>query len=486
MAYAEEHGLRVLWLTRTASQVKHISQETGMLPLYGRKYCCIHEVVSKVDMRRFSTTCRAVRYAHRCPYWPGHPKSIAKPVALSELKELGRRLTTCPYEVLITSMPSAKAIVATHKQLSVIGWLFAKWIWSRERTLVIFDEGQNIVNNVLSMTKDTISISTVKKAALESRRFGFSSLADELSNAVRQYESMLSADGEAEVEDLLPSYSDLLLAGEEVQELKLKENLAPTSYLLSIADFKANLAGQKPLLVREGKKIRLEAPADPADVLAKTYEGWRATITMSATISADFLERLLGREFALLRAGWPYGDNLQAVVVRGLTTKYEKRDKKMMEDIQWLLRLVERRKALVFLPSHDIVESIDVPDGMLRETRDIEQDELERITAQFTESEKGLVAIFNGRLSEGVDLPSNLVILIGIPFVPPTTKNMRLIHRLAEILGDEKKAKLYGVVLPGLWSALQAAGRAVRGPDDRATVLLVDDRYQKLIHLMPR
>jgi Rad3-related DNA helicase len=53
-------------------------------------------------------------------------------------------------------------------------------------------------------------------------------------------------------------------------------------------------------------------------------------------------------------------------------------------------------------------------------------------------------------------------------------------------VGDEGKAKLYGVVLPGLWSALQAAGRAIRGPEDSADVYLIDDRYRSMVRLLPR
>jgi Rad3-related DNA helicase len=57
---------------------------------------------------------------------------------------------------------------------------------------------------------------------------------------------------------------------------------------------------------------------------------------------------------------------------------------------------------------------------------------------------------------------------------------------LAEIVGDDVRARLYGVILPGLWSALQAAGRAIRGPEDYANIYLIDNRYRKLIRLFPR
>jgi DNA excision repair protein ERCC-2 len=74
-AYALENRLRILWLTRTASQVRQVSYETGATPVYGRKLLCLHEVISKIDQRRFNQACKATRQAGRCPYYPGRPKA---------------------------------------------------------------------------------------------------------------------------------------------------------------------------------------------------------------------------------------------------------------------------------------------------------------------------------------------------------------------------------------------------------------------------
>ncbi|MEM0111362.1 MAG: helicase C-terminal domain-containing protein [Candidatus Parvarchaeota archaeon] len=89
-------------------------------------------------------------------------------------------------------------------------------------------------------------------------------------------------------------------------------------------------------------------------------------------------------------------------------------------------------------------------------------------------------------LTEGVDLSADLVICLGVPFSPPTVKQAALLRRLTEVLGDERKARIYGQILPALWSAIQAAGRAIRGPEDSATVFMVDDRYIPLTRLLPR
>jgi DNA excision repair protein ERCC-2 len=485
--YALERKLKVLWLTRTALQVRQVASETGTTPVYGRRLLCLHEVISRVDQRRFNQACRATRQAERCPYYPGKPKAI-NATTVSELKDAGRKTMTCPYEIQLLSLSASTALVATHRQLGLIGWLLAKWRAGRENIILVLDEGQHVVRDALTMVKDSISLKTLEKAGLEAAKYGFKDIANEILEAVEYYVGLLQTDGEIEADDRLPDYEDLIVAGEEAQEKKLRENYAPASHLLSLADFKASLAGRKPLLVREGKSLRLEATADPQEALQRVYHGWVKTVTMSATVSAEFLEAILSEEVTLLRAGWPYGDNLRAKMVYGLTTKYEARDEQMVEDIRWVLGLAQKGdgKALAFLPSFEMLEATTNGLDLLKEGKGMSQEDVDRLVSEFNSSEKPLTAVYSGRLSEGIDLSANTVLLIGIPFSPPTTRTAELLRRLTEIVGSEDRARLYGVILPGLWSALQAAGRAIRGPEDSATVYLLDSRYRKLLHLFPR
>jgi len=494
MAYAVENGLRILWLTRTGSQVSHVSRELRCLPIYGRRMVCIHETVSKIDLRRFNAACRAVRRAGRCPYWPGFPRAVRPPVTAKEVREIGRRVQACPHDCLIASLYATRIVAATHMQLRVIGWLLAKWRARRERTILVLDEGQHVIKGALSMVKDSISLRTVKRAAKEAKKYGFKDLGEELEEAVKEYHGILSEDGEVEVEDLLPDVSDLALAGDEIQEAKLRENYVPASYVLSLADFKTSLKNNKPILVKEGNRLRLEAPADPVESLRAIYNGWAATVTMSATISGELLESFLGREVTLLRAGWPFGEgNLTAYVVRGLTTKFERRDETLINDMAWAIDLAAKtkKKTLIFLPSHELLQRAlaraSRKEAIIAESPGLTQEEVEDIIKEYEEDHRRVIlSVFNGRLAEGVDLSANLVICLGIPFSPPTPKQQALIKRLSEVLGDERKARIYGQIVPAVWSAIQAAGRAIRGPEDRAVVFLVDDRYRPLRRLLPR
>jgi len=493
MAYATQNNLRVLWLTRTGSQLSHVSREALALPMYGRRMICLHETVSKIDLRRFNTTCRAVRRAGRCPYWPGYPRVLRPPLTASEVKEAGRRLGSCPHDCLVASMSQSRIVAATHMQLSSISWLLSKWHARREKTILVLDEGQHIIKSALSMVRDSISLKSVEKAAREAQKYGFKELAEKIQGAVESYSSLLPSDGEIEAEDYLPDIDELILTGEEVQEAKLRENFVPASYVLSLADFKISLRGGKPVLVREGKSLRLESLGDPVETLRTIYDGWHATIIMSATISGELLESMIGGEVKLLRAGWPFEeDNLRVYLVRQISTKFEKRDEGLINDMAWVIDLASQSsmKTLVFMPSFDLLEKAlgrVKAKGVLSESPGMSQEEVEALISEYQQAMgRVMVAVYNGRLSEGVDLSANLVMCIGVPFPPPTVRMQLLTRKLTEILGDEGKARVYGYIIPATWSAVQAAGRSIRKPEDKAVVFLVDDRYKALLKLLPK
>jgi len=175
------------------------------------------------------------------------------------------------------------------------------------------------------------------------------------------------------------------------------------------------------------------------------------------------------------------------------TTKFERRDETLINDMAWAVDLAVKRglKALIFFPSFELLERAlgraSRAEEVIAEAPGLSQEDVERIIAEYAEdSRKVLLSVYNGRLAEGVDLSANLVICLGIPFAPPTVRQRALLKRLSEVLGDERRARIYGQIIPAVWSAIQAAGRAIRGPEDRATVFLVDDRYRPLLRLLPK
>jgi DNA excision repair protein ERCC-2 len=223
---------------------------------------------------------------------------------------------------------------------------------------------------------------------------------------------------------------------------------------------------------------------------------------MSATISGELIESLLGEEITLLRAGWPTGadedegPDVTVYLVSGLTTKFEARDEVMIERVQRLLAEVAEKVrshgwgVLVYFPSYELLEWVkETTAEILWEVRGASQEEVDSLVREFTSRQvqgRVLCGVAGGRLAEGVDLPADLVVVVGVPFSPPTPRQERLLKRLSEVVGDKERAWRYAVALPAVWKVVQAAGRAVRRPEDSAVVLLTDDRYSNLLPLFPR
>ncbi|MFM2246000.1 MAG: hypothetical protein RL071_2074, partial [Pseudomonadota bacterium] len=88
-----------------------------------------------------------------------------------------------------------------------------------------------------------------------------------------------------------------------------------------------------------------------------------------------------------------------------------------------------------------------------------------------------LLAVLGGGLAEGVDLPGDALIgaVIVSPGLPPPTAERRL---LADWYEERFGAgRRYAYLVPGLTRVVQAAGRVIRGPEDRGVVFLLCQRF---------
>jgi DNA excision repair protein ERCC-2 len=91
-----------------------------------------------------------------------------------------------------------------------------------------------------------------------------------------------------------------------------------------------------------------------------------------------------------------------------------------------------------------------------------------------------LMATISGSFGEGVDFPDNLlsaVAIVGFPLSPPSIESDEMVRRLAKRYG-QSKALMYVKTYPAVTKVLQAAGRAIRSETDRASIVLMDERYQ--------
>lgn len=104
--------------------------------------------------------------------------------------------------------------------------------------------------------------------------------------------------------------------------------------------------------------------------------------------------------------------------------------------------------------------------------------ELERILAELRDSRGRVVlAVQGGSLSEGIDLPGEA--LIGCVVVGPSVPPPDLERRLARDYFDRAcgEGEAYTSTYPAMARAVQAAGRVLRGPEERGLLAFLDDRF---------
>ena len=88
-----------------------------------------------------------------------------------------------------------------------------------------------------------------------------------------------------------------------------------------------------------------------------------------------------------------------------------------------------------------------------------------------------LGAVLGGIFAEGIDLPSGAldgVIIVG-PGFPPIGLERDLLREFYE--SRYGRGFLYASLVPGMTRVVQAAGRLVRGPEDRGVVMLLGQRF---------
>ena len=125
----------------------------------------------------------------------------------------------------------------------------------------------------------------------------------------------------------------------------------------------------------------------------------------------------------------------------------------------------------------------------ITESRDWVKDEIDRVVAKLKNERKNgnrvlLCGVFGARLSEGIDYDDGVlgsVVCIGIPNPPPSVLSNSLKEYISDKFGSQN-AWRYTVTQPAINAILQAMGRPIRSVEDRALILLLDNRNDNRIY----
>jgi len=227
---------------------------------------------------------------------------------------------------------------------------------------------------------------------------------------------------------------------------------------------------------------------DASSHLTERFESLAGAVLFSGTLKPfDYYARLSGLtkpRCEEIPSPFP-PDHRCLLVVPQVSTLYRRRDLETPRIAQFLSRVLPLRHGnyLVFFPSFEFLEKtlpiLDLPGfRILAQPRRATTEALDQILAALA-CERGLVvlAVQGGSLSEGIDLPGEA--LIGSVIVGPPIPPFDLERRLTKDYFDRScgEGEAYTYIYPAMAKAIQAAGRVIRGPEERGLLAFLDPRF---------
>lgn len=228
----------------------------------------------------------------------------------------------------------------------------------------------------------------------------------------------------------------------------------------------------------------------PAPFLAPRFASARSAVLFSATLGPQHYYRDLlglGSEAAWLEIAAPFASDQLQVSLASISTRYADRQSSLQPITDLIAAQYARAPGnyLVFCSSFDYLQQIaarlatDQPQiPCWSQGRSMDEAARAAFLARFVAGGRGIgLAVLGGAFGEGIDLPGERLIgafiaTLGLPQLNPVNEQMR--QRLQQLFGQGHD---YTYLYPGLQKVIQAAGRVIRGPQDRGTLHLIDDRF---------
>ncbi|WAB95948.1 ATP-dependent DNA helicase [Pseudomonas putida] len=229
----------------------------------------------------------------------------------------------------------------------------------------------------------------------------------------------------------------------------------------------------------------------PAKLLGPRMQVARSVTLFSATLSPrHFYTDLLGMpaDTAWLEVAAPFrAEQLEVRIASQVSTRYHERQASLAPIVALIAEQYQRQPGnyLAFFSSFEYLQQVH---ALLAERHPAisawaqapGMDEAARqdFLARFAADGQGVgFAVLGGAFGEGVDLPGSRLIgafvaTLGLPQVNPVNEQFK--QRLGRQFGAGFD---YVYLYPGVRKVIQAAGRVIRGDQDRGVLVLIDQRF---------
>ncbi len=526
LSYAKSMGYRLVYLSRTHKQMDRVIKELMKInesvevsipgvSMRGRSTVCLNEYANEMaSSSDVSRVCRDLKKMNKCPFYEKtkSPKFdsfinslIENPIMGNQIIEESEQRDFCPYEVLKELQKDADVVTGSYIYM-LDKWIREVFLENMEADLedlvVVFDEAHNLPETIVQTRSNSLGTYSVQQAIEEAEEFD-ETVKDYLVKIKKQLNKLFAnIEGEERIKSNVIDSSDgerLVDIGEEIVELKVENDEHPRSYVHGVGEFLTNWEEKKDrndyAFLASGKEDeyqRIEILAlDPS--LPWLNEVQSAIFTSGTLSPIEPFKDVLGIENSV-KDRFPANyaqENVLSLVAKDVTTKWDHREEKMYEKIALYIKRTSQvvpKNIGVFTTSYEILENIKsskftsrIQKPVYTEERNMNTNKNDKMIKKFKKSSKKegavLMGVMGGRNSEGQDYSGdemNSVILVGVPYARPNPRVNSQIDYFEEKFPG--KGKYYGYFLPAHRKIAQAAGRAHRSIEDKASIIFLDNR----------
>ncbi|MEM2636757.1 MAG: helicase C-terminal domain-containing protein [Candidatus Korarchaeota archaeon] len=509
---------RILWVVRTGTEtnrpieeLKKIVKKNGQrilgISYRGRMDMCLiaEKYGTNLSWREASLIC----YTIKCKYRQLEKireiaNNINEPLTYNEIKEIAKTQGVCPYYLQRELAQKSRVISLSYN------YVFDKRIGNEVSDLgeyLVIDEAHNLVDVLVELNSRQIHKSTIERAVKEARG---SEIKDYLIKIVEWFNT--SNHGVARQTNNFPLDFDIVDIIAQMGENIIKESIESgreiRSALISVASFLETYrdSAEKVLIIYPGENPSVEIfNIAITEMLSTLWARYKQVVLMSGTFGPidAYCETIGIRNFIHLRPKYTIKDsNILSIILNDLSTRGAElpisMTQRYIEAICMFEHAMTPRNTAIFTPSYRIMNQLlDVGleknisscrKILIVEHPEMSMEDVESYIKIMTK-ENGitLLGVAGGRFSEGVDFPGSAldgVFLVGVPYSQKTPRVDALINYYSSLYGPDKGWE-YAYGYPAIRKAVQALGRPLRAPDDRAVLVCGDYRYIQRKALLP-
>lgn len=517
----------VFYLTRTNREVKRVEDEVFLissrfpipaLAIKSKKDTCVNEdLISKnlLNANSFNSYCNYLVKIKNCPYYENfvrlrnridfyYASLINTPLLHYEVRDIGINIHCCPYEIQRILIKKAKFIISTYN------YLFLPEIFPEISLLnknckykvLVVDEAHNLFELFFKLLQSELDLGNLSNLSENIKDDYLKNFINSLLITFKEGTNTILALNF--IDKMNFSLSKLIQAINKEIIIAINEKWRNKDFysLNQLNDFikKLQYVNEESILIHE--KIDDISYLYLINFNYKDYFNFiskifTSKIFVSATIKPHnlFLDffNLSANETQILEVNPFKESKLFSIFEISTTTRFKERSDETFERyINMLVEISEasKRNLAIFASSYNVLELLlkngfgdRTKKNYFIEERSMSQENAEIVLNKFKEGNgKILLAVQGGKFSEGEDFPSNcidIVVILGLAYEPPSSilaERIKYFNRLYK-----EKGFIYSYIIPAIRKAIQSAGRAFRGPNDRGIAIFLDSRFSDKI-----